>query len=106
MRHTATWKDHERRTAQALGGKRLGATGVANPDVVSQDGHVIAECKHRKVLPSYLTAALRQVRSQASPDQLAMVVLHEHGARDSIVCVSLADWKTWYGDVPASEEPT
>lgn len=32
-RHTAVWKAQERRTAKALGGERLGATGAGNPDL-------------------------------------------------------------------------
>jgi hypothetical protein len=91
----ATWKNHERRTAQALGGVRLGATGRANPDVDA--GWIVAECKHRARLPTWLGQALAQVRAQAGPRRLGVVVAHEKGARDSWVILSLADFRDWFG---------
>ncbi len=94
------WKALERRTARALGGKRLGATGQSTPDVISDDGRVVAECKHRQTLPQWITGALAKVRAQAGPERLGVVVLHERGAHDSIVCVALKDWLDWYGELP------
>jgi hypothetical protein len=100
---TKAWKQHELRTAKALGGRRLGATGKASPDAISGDGYLVAECKHRQSLPAWLTGALAKVRSQAGPDQLGILVLHEAGAHDSLVCVSLKDWLDWYGPVPGGD---
>src|SRR5512143_3033742 len=94
MAQSTAWKQHERRTARALNGRRLGATGAANPDVDA--GWCVAECKHRQRLPQWLTEALSKVRSQAG-GRLGIVVLHEQGAHDSIVCVSLKDWRERYG---------
>jgi hypothetical protein len=101
MRHTAAWKQHERRVAAAIGGVRLGATGRENPDVVSDDGHTVCECKHRATLPAWLKGPLSKVRSQAGPDAIGLLVLHELGSHDSLVVVSLKDWVAWYGPVPA-----
>ena len=98
----ATWKAHERRAARLLGGKRLGATGQSTPDVISGDGNVVAECKHRQALPQWITDALGKVRAQAGAHRLGVVVLHEHGARDSIVCLALKDWRARYGELPGT----
>lgn len=94
-RHTAAWKAHERRTAAALGGVRLGATGAANPDVVTD--WLAVECKHRARLPAWLVSALAKVRGQARAEQLGIVVLHQSGARDALVVLSLKDFQDWFG---------
>lgn len=95
MAHTSTWKAHERRTAALLGGKRLGATGAANPDVIA--GDLCIECKHKASLPAWLTEALAKVRAQAGRDRVGVVVLHEKGKRDSLVCMALSDFVARYG---------
>jgi len=44
--------------------------------------------------------ALKQIREQAQPGELGLVVLHESGARDSLVVLSLADFRErWGGDL-------
>lgn len=91
------WKEHERRTARALGGKRLGATGRSNEDVDA--GSIIAECKHRRALPQWLTDALAKIREHAGAGRLGIVVLHAKGKHDSIVCLSLADFERYLGQV-------
>ena len=98
MARSATWKAVERRTAAALGGRRLGATGAANPDVLAPG--LAIECKHRQRLPAWLVGALKQIREQAQPGELGLVVLHESGAHDSLVVLSLADFRErWGGDL-------
>jgi hypothetical protein len=97
--HTSTWKDHERRTASLLGGKRLGATGAANEDVTAPG--LAIECKHRDSLPAWLTDALAKVRAQAGRDRLGLVVLHEKGRRDSLVVLALSDFVARYGAIPS-----
>ena len=94
---TTAWKQHERRTAAALGGIRVGPTGRAGPDVDA--GWIVAECKHRARLPGWIGAALAKVRQQAGPRRLGIVVAHERGARDSWVILSMADWRAWFGDL-------
>lgn len=96
----ATWKQHERRTARALGGLRTGPTGKAGPDVVTP--WLAVECKHRAALPAWLTGALARIRSQAGGARLGVVVLHEKGARDSIVCMSLRDFRDWFDGEPVN----
>jgi hypothetical protein len=90
-----TWKAVERRVARTLDAKRVGATGAATPDVVSD--WLAVEVKHRERLPVWLTGALARVRSQAGTERLPLLVLHEKGARDSIVCLTLHDFKDWFG---------
>jgi len=90
-----TWKRTERRTAQRLGGERVGATGKSTPDVVTP--WLTVECKHRTALPRWLVDALSKVRRQAYPSRLGVVVLHEAGRHDSIVCLSLSDFVDWFG---------
>lgn len=97
----ATWKQHERRTARALGGVRLGPTGTATPDVVTP--WLAVECKHRRQLPGWIAGALAKVRGQAGVDRLGVVVAHEHGGRDSWVILSLADFRAWFGSEGAGE---
>ena len=92
----AVWKEHERRTARALGGERVGPVGREGPDVVAWDGRLVVECKHRSRLPQWLTGALAQARAAAGPDQLGIAVLHEHGRHDSLVVLSLADFALFF----------
>jgi hypothetical protein len=86
--------------ARALGGKRVSAPYRPGPDVVSGDGRIVCDCKHRKALPVWLASALARVRGQAVFGALGVVILHAAGEHDSIVCVSLKDWRAWYGELP------
>lgn len=99
---SGAWKRHERRTAAALGGRRLGPTGAANPDVDA--GWIQAECKHRAHLPSWIGQALKKIRDQAGPNRLGVVVAHEQGGRDSWVILSLRDFQDWFGSPARDEE--
>lgn len=89
-----TWKNVERRVAKTLDGKRTGPTGRQGPDVVSE--WLCVEVKHRARLPQWLTGTVAKIRSQAGPDRLGIVVLHERGMRGGIVCMSLHDFKAWF----------
>lgn len=92
-----TWKSTERRIARALGGERVGPSGLATADVVSS--WLSVEVKHRRRLPLWLMGALDQARQAAGPDQLGIAVLHEKGQRtgDDLVLVRLADFVEWFG---------
>ena len=70
------FKGTERRVARVLGGRRVGHLG--GTDVTA--AWLAVECKHRKRLPAWLKSALSQARRNAEADQLAVCVLHEHGA--------------------------
>ncbi|MCC7354531.1 MAG: hypothetical protein IT330_12345 [Anaerolineae bacterium] len=96
------WKQHERRTAKALNGQRTGPSGRAGPDVVSD--WLCVECKHRKVLPQWLTAAAAKIRGQAGPNRLGITVLHAKGRRDSLVLLSLHDFVDWFGGLGSAHE--
>lgn len=97
----ATWKEHERRTAAALGGRRVGPTGRIGADV--DGGWILAECKHREKLPQWLGQALARIRGEAGPSRLGVVVAHEKAGRDSWVIMSLRDWQDWFGGGPTGE---
>ena len=96
-RQTATWKTVERRVAQQLGGERVGCTGGPTADVLTPGGFAV-ECKHRERLPKWLKAALAQAKANAPAGYLALVVLHEKHARDSLVLLALSDFREWFGD--------
>ena len=100
----ATWKEHERRTARILGGRRVGPIGRGGPDVVvGESPWLLVECKHRRTLPQWLKDALDQARGAAGPHRLGVAVLHERGRHDSLVVLSLKDFSDWFcsgsGDV-------
>jgi len=98
---TSTWKAVERRTARVLGGHRIGPTGRDGPDVVTS--WLAVECKHRKLLPLWLTETVAKIRQQAGRDKLGMVVLHEHGRHDSLVVLSMADFRQWFGNIEGED---
>ena len=100
------WKDTERRIARLLHGERTGNRGAATDDV--QHGWLSVEVKHRRQLPSWLTAAMGQAQRNAPAGKLPIVVLHAHGARavNDVVCVRMGDFLDWFGDDPlAAAEP-
>ena len=92
----ATWKATERRVAAILGGDRVGCTGEASPDVVTD--WLAVEVKHRRALPAWLKAALAQAKANAPEGKLPVVILHEHGRHDSLVLLSMRDFAEWFGE--------
>jgi hypothetical protein len=76
----------------------MGATGAANEDVTAPG--MAIECKHRASLPAWLTEALAKIRDQAGADRLGLLVLHEHGKRDSVLVMALSDFVERYGAPP------
>ena len=104
MTRTATWKNHERRTARRLSGVRSPNTGKQTADVTA--GAWAVECKSRKDLPAWLLDAMTQAKRNAGDGQTGIVVLHQVGQRSDkdIVCMTLADFTAWAGGINA--EPT
>lgn len=94
---TSTWKHTERAVAQALGGKRTGNSGRNTADV--DHAWLAPEVKHRQTLPGWLHDAITQARSNAAPDRLPIVVLHESGRRHEhdLIVIRLDDWLEWFG---------
>lgn len=86
-------KDTERAIAKRVKGERVGNTGMATPDVVS-DGLVV-ECKSRESLPLWLVKALAKVVSKTSPGKFPVVVLHQVGKKhdSDIVFLRLRDFE-------------
>jgi len=98
MSKYAVYKGTERRIARRLGGQRHGHLGGA--DVVSD--WLSVEVKHRKTIPAWIKDAMDQAKANADPGKLALVVLHEHGARSDgdLVILTLGDFRDWFGDEP------
>lgn len=100
MRRSTTWKTHERRTARALGGQRVGCTGL-NTEDVCHDWMTI-ECKSKKALPDWLKDAIAQAKRNGAADKLPVVVLHELGKRsaDDLVVIRMSDFREWFVNIP------
>lgn len=93
-----TWKVHERRTALALGGKRMGNRGRNTNDV--EHDWLAIECKHTKKLPDWIKAAMRQAElNRDSAAKLPIVVLHELGQRSAndLVVLRMSDFVEFFG---------
>jgi hypothetical protein len=91
---------HERRTAAALGGRRIGNTGRASADAVSD--WLAIECKARLQLPAWLTGAVKQAVTAAAAytsARLPVAVLHQVGGRaaDDLMVMRRADFVAWFG---------
>jgi hypothetical protein len=92
------YKQHERKTAALLGGKRnIDSKGTAAADVSHPAFSV--ECKTRRQFPGWLLGAMQQARRAAQAGQLPIVVLHPHGGlyADDLVIVRLSDFVDWFG---------
>ena len=99
-----TRKQNERGEARTLGGERRGPVGTESPDVVTE--WLCIEVKHRAALPRWLSDAVNKIRWLAYSRHLGIVVLHGAGRRDSLVVMSLADFRAWFGDVePVGDVP-
>jgi len=98
------WKATERAIAARLGGRRVPITGRSRGDVPDVRCDWLAvEVKLRRHLPGWLKTAMQQAVAAAGVSQLPIVVLHESGQRHGrdIVCMSLADFESWFGEVSA-----
>ena len=89
---TTTWKQTERAIARRLEGQRIGCTGQATPDVVTDSLSI--EVKHRDQLPQWLMAAMAQAVTNAPAGKLPVLILHQSGQRhgNDLVVLRLADF--------------
>jgi len=92
------WKATERVIARRLGGQRLGAVGIAGPDVVTDS--LAIEVKQRKRLPAWLSGAMEQAVGAASGERIPVVILHQTGQRHDadLVVIRLLDFQARLGD--------
>ena len=92
-----TWKAVERQIAKRLNGQRVGCTGRATADVISDE--LIVEVKIRKALPAWLLSAMEQAVKANDDGRLPIVVLHQVGKRhdSDIVAMRLSDFEQWFG---------
>ena len=94
------WKATERKVARIFGGERVPVTGRSRGDVPDiRHRWLSVEVKTRRALPLWLRDALAQARAAATPQQLAVVILHQRGLRhgEDLVVLRLADWVEWFG---------
>ncbi len=94
------WKRTERKIAAMLGGERVPVTGRQRGDTPDiRHEWLCPEVKHRRALPQWLLEALAQAKAAATPDQLSIAVLHQHGARhaEDLVVMRLADFIDRFG---------
>ena len=91
-----TFKGVERAIAKRLGGERVGHLGGAD---VIVDSWLSIEVKSRKQIPQWIRDAIAQSKKNAKPDQLPILILHEHGQRYSgdLVVLALADFEDNFG---------
>lgn len=78
-----------------MGGTRSSKSGVKSPDVLA--GAYVVEVKSRDRLPEWIKDGLATAQGHAGDHQLGVLILHEKGARDDLVVVSLKDFKEWFG---------
>ncbi len=100
----ARWKRAERTIADRLHGQRVPVSGRGRGDAPDiRHPWLSIEVKTRKALPAWLKEAMSQAVAAAGVSQLPIAVLHEVGDRhaDDIVCLRLADWLSWFGDLAA-----
>ena len=97
----SNWKRHERKTAAALGGKRL-SRGVdfsqSMPDV--EHPRLSIECKYRAKISGFLKDGLRQAEGYY-PDKIPVLVLKEKHMRGELVIIRLQDFQDLFGEIKA-----
>ena len=98
------WKATERRVCRALGLDRIPVNGRPGPD--GSGDWLCVQIKHRKKVAKFLADTLATIRRQARPDQLGVVVLHEHGGRGDgdLVMMTLADFAEWFGGTKTGDK--
>lgn len=103
----ASWKEHERATSKALGGKgRTGPQGRSIEDVVHE--WLTIECKYRKRLPNWLKDAVQQAVDAGTTKNYKncpIVVLHEkyRNRDDDLVVIRRKDFIEWFN--PGGKSP-
>jgi len=88
------WKLHEKRTAEALGGKRIsrGANfGESMPDVMHESLSI--ECKYRAKLSRFLMDGLRQAEKYSDGKKIPVLCLKQRGMRGALVVMKIEDFK-------------
>jgi hypothetical protein len=100
-KRSGAWKAHERAAAELVGGVRVGPSGRATADVVSD--WCVVEAKERQALPEWLKDAMTQAEQAAAgftSPRLPLVVLHEFGGRrvDDLVVMRAGEFRSWFGD--------
>ncbi|GEM_PF-750093 len=106
----AAWKNLERATAAALGGRRhvrkSYSEEAVDVDLPPDSPFGAIECKLRKTLPKLVTDALAQARRDATNGRPALAVLKEKFSKGAIACMALEDLLKFINPNPVQETPT
>ncbi|MBZ0156273.1 MAG: hypothetical protein K8I29_08715 [Alphaproteobacteria bacterium] len=89
----ANWKNHERKTAAALGGKRISRGmnfSLSAPDI--EHPLLSIECKYRQKISGFLKDGLKQAE-RYYPEKIPVLVLKEKHMRGELVVIRLSDFK-------------
>lgn len=89
------WKRAERRIAAVLGGERLRKGGTPSADVESD--WAVAEVKHRKKLPAWIKAGVRQAEDHAPASKIALCILVEANTNKTLVVMDIGMFDLWFG---------
>ena len=88
------WKNVEREVAERFGGKRMGATGIDDADVHTDDFCI--QVKYRKGLPEWLTHAFNNAaRNAIKHDLIGFTIIKWKGMfwKDAIVMIPLSQFE-------------
>ena len=90
------WKDHERRCAALIGGKRYGANTGGKVDVESET--IVAQCKEVRVMPlNELSRQVVQIEAEAKKvNKVGVVFVKSHEGRGfptpALVVMRMETW--------------
>lgn len=94
-------KRSERRVATAIGGNRVGNSGLATPDVVS--ALFCVEVRNRINCPSSVLAMLVQARLKSKRGQIPLYVFKRPRWQRYVVCMFLDDFQDLHGKVESHD---
>ena len=101
-KRSTAWKGFERRTAEAINGKRRPVTGLDRGDGDVFTAMFEIQCKCRGVIPSYLTGWLAGIRrTAAARGRIGVVVWKQPGQgrpdAEALVVMRFADFVDLHG---------
>lgn len=99
MTARATWKRRERDCAKALGGRRIPVTGTDRHGADVEAGVFKVQVKHGRRRPQHLRDWLDGICSQATGEQVGIVVWADNNERldDAVVLMKMRDFVALHG---------
>jgi hypothetical protein len=97
------WKNHERQTAKALGGKRNSRGGDFSQSKSDVEHSLFSvECKYRAKLPYLLREGLSQA-GRYDENKVPILVVKQKNSRGALVVLKMKDFTNLFGALP--EQP-